>query len=167
MDDPVSKAKQEALDALKRLRERMASPEEMATLFPGFPPRPTCHDTDWQAGRFQTPWGWEKRGDYHACSYCGSAHPASLLRMLDEGARLGGSDWKYGWPHKFYITHPNIPKASVGPIKWYNEHILDEGFAPETLAGLLEKLKARGGVEFRLEEGVLSYLAPYGGFQAL
>src|SRR3990172_5550282 len=89
-----------------------------------WPEWPTCHADDQQASRWEgggppvfvgrPPWtpkmigagpsrGYD--GPYgqatRTCGYCGSVHPEDLLRELVAGATLGGSDWKYGWPHKF------------------------------------------------------------------
>lgn len=52
---------------------------------------------------------------FRTCSYCGCMHPADLLAAIKAGATLGGSDWKYGWPHKFYVySIPNPdPNAMV------------------------------------------------------
>jgi len=33
-------------------------------------------------------------------------------RRSEQGIHVGGSDWKYGWPHKFYID--GIPNPAVG-----------------------------------------------------
>ena len=42
------------------------------------------------------------------CSYCGSVSPAEAIKFLKQpGTRFSGSDWKYGWPHKFYIEPVN------------------------------------------------------------
>jgi hypothetical protein len=49
---------------------------------------------------------------FRTCSYCGSIHPGDLLKYLGEGAHLEGSDWKYGWPHKFYVR--GIPNPLAG-----------------------------------------------------
>lgn len=46
------------------------------------------------------------------CSYCGSIHPEDLLKAIEAGAKMGGSDWKYGWPHKFYVK--GIPNPIAG-----------------------------------------------------
>lgn len=56
---------------------------------------------------------WRAPDEYgmRKCSYCGSLHPDDLLRVLKTpGTHYSGSDWKYGWPHKFYIEPVN-PKA--------------------------------------------------------
>jgi hypothetical protein len=89
-----------------------------------WPERPTCHDKDWQAQRFgqQT---WRAAGErlhpendhvpaFRSCSYCGSMHPEDMLNALRAGAKAGGSDWKYGWPHKFYID--GIPNSQAGNL---------------------------------------------------
>lgn len=44
------------------------------------------------------------------CWYCGSIHPGDLYELLASGnvLKLGGADWKYGWPHKFYVEVTNL-----------------------------------------------------------
>lgn len=49
---------------------------------------------------------------FRSCSYCGSIHPEDLITLLAGGATMHGADWKYGWPHKFYVT--NIPNPHAG-----------------------------------------------------
>ena len=97
-----------------------------------YPERPTCHDTDWQAQRWNEHLIWREgataRGDpgedpygaepFRSCGYCGSIHPEDLTRALEAGATLGGSDWKYGWPHKFYVEGIPNPKAGA-PVAQY------------------------------------------------
>lgn len=46
-----------------------------------------------------------------ACHSITVAGAASYLKQ--EGTRFSGSDWKYGWPHKFYIEPPNPNAAQV------------------------------------------------------
>jgi hypothetical protein len=56
---------------------------------------------------------WEARDrGFRTCNYCGSIHPEDLLRVLQAGATLETADWKYGWPHKFYVS--NVPNANHG-----------------------------------------------------
>jgi hypothetical protein len=88
-----------------------------------WPERPTCHDDDYAAQRFAQmsdgfaavwcgPIDTDARVDpgrqsyepFRSCSFCGSMHPEDLLTAIKAGATLGGSDWKYGWPHKFYVN---------------------------------------------------------------
>lgn len=89
-----------------------------------WPERPTCHDADGFAQRFAPP-SWHAKGvklhpenddvpAFRSCSYCGSMHPEDLVAALNAGARLGGSDWKYGWPHKFYVD--DIPNPYAGRL---------------------------------------------------
>jgi hypothetical protein len=87
-----------------------------------WPARPTCHDDDFSAQRFgETIWRpagvrLHPENDhipaFRTCKYCGSIHPEDLVNALAAGAKLGGSDWKYGWPHKFYID--GIPNSQAG-----------------------------------------------------
>jgi|ERR1700687_324385 len=73
-----------------------------------------CHGDVSQGGvfKFGSP-TWETRegepyiDGFRHCSYCGSLHPEDLIAALKAGATMHGSDWKYGWPHKFYVTVPN------------------------------------------------------------
>lgn len=45
------------------------------------------------------------------CSYCGSLSPADFIKFMNQpGTSFSGSDWKYGYPHKFYVEPVN-PKA--------------------------------------------------------
>lgn len=130
--------------------------------------------------------GYEGR-PYRACSYCGSIHPEDLMAALAAGAKLRGADWKYGWPHKFYVSE--IPNPLVGQAikigssykdgvstpmmgiagpttwaKWYNEHLTD--LDPETFAKLAAMLKEHCGIEFSIDpEKGLVYRAPYAGYQ--
>src|SRR6267154_1870567 len=127
-----------------------------------FPEKPTCHNADWRTqGPFKVPeahWrdprehdGGPYKETFRTCYFCGSIHPEDLLKALQAGAIPRGSDWKYGWPHKFYIEGiPNpiagqpaevsstykdgVRTPTMGPApaavfaKWYNEHLQDEGF---------------------------------------
>lgn len=166
-----------------------------------WPERPTCHQVN-AVFRFGAPsWIRQRANKYQPdgepfrrCSYCGSIHPEDLIAALDAGAQLGGSDWKYGWPHKFYVMSiPNSNKgrrAQVGsssywddakgervdePImgeesdfsaKWYNEHLTDQGYDDEALTLLLARIKQASNIEFRFDDaGRLQYAAPYAGYQ--
>lgn len=166
-----------------------------------WPERPTCHDDDWQAKRLRHRSEWRQRPanerwpqgiPYRTCSYCGSIHPEDLLAALDAGAELHGSDWKYGWPHKFYVE--NIPNphrdepAEVGkkscpgedgePVhesiygaqgnfnsKWYNVHLLDQGYDEAAITALMKRLSEVSGIEWKISDGKLSYRAPHFGYQ--
>lgn len=132
---------------------------------------------------------WEPFEPYRSCSYCGSIHPEDLLAAIKAGATLGGSDWKYGWPHKFYVEHipnpyPDLPIVTrhttaggvwtcgephpAGPFvraKWYNKHLHDLAGTP-LLAELCANLLATTDIQFEINaEGKLRYSAPYAGYQ--
>lgn len=70
--------------------------------------RPECPDGAMHPSTIDAPHGYP----FRTCSYCGSIHPEDLAKYLEAGvAKLGGSDWKYGWPHKFYVEGIPNPKA--------------------------------------------------------
>lgn len=102
---------------------------------------------------------WKEREDKSHCSYCGSLHPEEVRKIIEEGGKLGGSDWKYGYPHKFYV----YPKNG-GMLKYYTQHLMDmEEPAFTEFAALL---KEQTGIEFVKDgEGRLMYRAPYHGYQ--
>lgn len=159
-----------------------------------FPEKPTCHDRArrfgpepvvWRAPRVDKEYG--IREPFRRCSYCGSIHPEDLIRLLGEGAELHGADWKYGWPHKFYIegipnkttelvakvgsTHKNgVETPTLGKpsrdchVKWYNEHIADAGFDNEARSALLSVLES-SGIVFSMKDGELLYRSPMHGHQ--
>lgn len=67
-------------------------------------------------GEWQTSWtdGEPARDRFRRCWFCGSVHPEDLLAALRAGATLDGADWKYGWPHKFYVR--GIPNELRGQV---------------------------------------------------
>lgn len=85
-----------------------------------WPDKPTCHGLGHRTG--EPLWRPPRSVDeddpyeqtYRSCSYCGCIHPEDLYQLLqnEAGVNLGGSDWKYGWPHKFYVD--GIPNPRVG-----------------------------------------------------
>ena len=126
-----------------------------------YPERPTCHDGEQRFTGGQIIWrDSDGYAPFRTCSYCGSVHPEDLMALvLGNKATLGGSDWKYGWPHKFYLKG-NV----VG--KWYNRHLLDAGFRQEALDALCDLFAKHAGIRFELRDGDLFYRAPYKGYQA-
>ena len=133
-----------------------------------WPEKPTCH------GKLSPVFvyadeeiTWRAPDAHHkarTCSYCGSLHPEDLVALLAEpDVRLGGADHKYGWPHKFYIHSSQVSSTGMG--KFYNQHILDQGYDAEALEKLLALLYPHGGIRFSLEDGKLKYAAPYPGYQ--
>lgn len=168
-----------------------------------YPEKPTCHG-DPHAMRFADHFIWretEPDGRYptlpqrlRKCGYCGSIHPEDLVLAIERGAVLGGSDWKYGWPHKFYVTIPNPhrdERAVIGQqsrwddeqhtsidtliygsagdytAKWYNAHLNDDGFDDEAFAYLVSLLYRETDIQWDRSTGRLRYSAPSFGYQRL
>ncbi len=161
-----------------------------------WPEKPTCHVIDpiFKMSSIESCWREPRRDgepygeDFRTCYFCGSIHPEDLLRHLNTGASLHGSDWKYGTPHKFYVQgiknlHPqsklvecgsktengiSVPIMSPPPptvhAKWYNDHLMDTGYDEEALQSLLTALGG-SGIEFTIENGNVKYKAPYAGYQ--
>lgn len=150
-----------------------------------WPEVPTCHTVSSVFKISEFAWCEPRKDDggpyaypFRTCSYCGSMHPEDLLHALEAGAQLGMADWKYGWPHKFYVDKIPNPKAGddceIGsryeggveepimgkapahtPGKWYNEHLAElEPAAFEKLSALIA---TRTGIEFMMVEGKLAY----------
>lgn len=142
---------------------------------PAFDPasvKQRCHNdpTHTHYDNFQT---------FRTCSYCGSIHPIDLLSALKNGATVHGSDWKYGWPHKFYIEkvpnkYPDLPVVAswvshiengksvllcegdhpAGPYhhaKWYNKHFLDIANTPLFIE-LRDAIYAKHKVYFNIDD---------------
>lgn len=154
-----------------------------------FPATPTVHAID-PVFKISGAIGWREPRDgepFRTCSYCGSIHPGDLLTAIAAGAKVGGSDWKYSWPHKFYVdvVNPDPTRlfdngsewkdgkkvsTTMGTratlfAKWYNEHIQDEGFDDEARAALLAAIELHAGIRFEIKDGKLKYCAPHPGYQ--
>lgn len=117
-----------------------------------WPDRPTCHDHDPLAQRFE-PSRWrpaDERQGYRTCSHCGSMHPEDLYSAVLAGAKLGGSDWKYGWPHKFYVT--GIPNTNVGKLSQESSMSLREDEEPSAEDLARAKSWLQPGGEVRIVE---------------
>ncbi len=125
------------------------------------------------------------------CGFCGSLDPVELAEAIANGkATMHGTDWKYGYPHKFYVDVPNLVAGQIvrlGGTSRTNEkgERVDEPFmepAPETcrckfyvnhLALLddetFEKvapiINAECGVTFYKVDGKLRYDAPEYNYQ--
>lgn len=107
----------------------------------------------------------EKREDgYRHCSFCGSLHPEDLAKLLNEGkAELHGSDWKYGWPHKFYVDIVDSETGETSYAKFYNNHLglLDK----KTFKKVTPIINKLSGIKFELKEDGLYYKAPHYNYQ--
>jgi hypothetical protein len=97
--------------------------------------------------------------NYTHCSYCGSIHFEDVKRLAYHGAHFGGSDWKYGYPHKFYIT-----TKEGEMVKFYTIH-LEDLHDPELFAEIVTIFKQQTGIAFERREGGVWYEAPYHGYQ--
>jgi hypothetical protein len=60
--------------------------------------------------------GWRERTDdghgqplrFPSCEWCGSMTPQHFLELLaNPASSCDVADWKYGFPHKIYVTTPN------------------------------------------------------------
>lgn len=54
-------------------------------------------------------------GRLRSCGYCGSMHPADLAAAIKAGARGHWADFKYGWPHKWYVD--DVPNPHTGMLE--------------------------------------------------
>lgn len=54
-------------------------------------------------------------GRLRGCSWCGSMHPSDLAAAIQAGAVGHWADFKYGWPHKWYVE--NIPNPHAGMLE--------------------------------------------------
>lgn len=59
---------------------------------------------------------------FRRCSYCGSMHPLDMLKFAYDSKLMDmtGSDWKYGWPHKFYLNVPNPDAGKMVNVGSYH-----------------------------------------------
>lgn len=91
--------------------------------------------------------------------------------------KMWGADWKYGWPHKFYVDFPvpeelrdvkhcsgsrswtdadgvhrheryTDPVGLIAHGKWYNEHLTDRGYDEEAWTVLTEVLLKHTDIKF-------------------
>jgi hypothetical protein len=136
--------------------------------------------------------GYYDRDGFKACNYCGSMEPLELVELIKQNkAMMSGSDWKYGWPHKFYedVVNPEPDKRVVkcrrswwdeekqervedveygpqGPTLWmkfYSNHL--ELLSEEDFAKVAPVISDACGITWERREGKLWYKAPYNGFQ--
>ena len=115
------------------------------------------------------------------CGYCGSLTIDDAIKALQiPGTHYSGSDWKYGWPHKFYLTIPCEPYERIIGSKWapgkpvehtratvttrsqkfYSTHLLDA--TPEQIAQWNSIAAPLLGVRFEVDEKGLKWFAPRG-----
>lgn len=116
---------------------------------------------------------------YTTCSYCGSLSFEDALKAFQTpGMRWSGADWKYGWPHKFYLEIPCEPyeacisghyngetgEQSITRAmktsdhkKFYNEHLQD--VSAEQLQQWNDIVGPITGVRFHWRDGRFQYFA--------
>lgn len=155
-----------------------------------------CHNASFVFSKLPVVWQRHGEGDkykagedpFRCCSYCGSIHPLDLLRYMERGqADVSGSDWKYGWPHKFYVDVPNPHEGVLVQVgsRWHNgEEEVIMGKAPhflhakfyalhlndlnaEEFEAVAALLLVYSGILYERRGGKLWYSAPRAGHQAL
>ncbi len=79
------------------------------------------------------------------CTCCGSISVTDAIKNLKTpGTRYTGTDWKYGWPHKFYICPPNPDAAKLVEIgREYNVQPGD----PDTVSDTFGRYKPIMGTQ--------------------
>lgn len=161
-----------------------------------WPEIPSCHNRDDFARRYQRddevkPWrppsegvdkgGYDNTTPFRTCWFCGSINPQDLFELAQiNPIRLASTDWKYGWPHKFYVEGIRHPRAGevaqvgathyrgvVTPImgeisdtvsaKLYVEHFMDEGYDDEAFKAFQDLVYRQSGILFAVEAGRLRY----------
>ena len=114
------------------------------------------------------------------CMYCGSLRVEDAIRYLKQpGTRFSGADWKYGWPHKFYLEPVNpeadkevevggsyengvyTPTMGKRPhlyFKFYNSHLKEA--TDEQLKEFSELSTRSFGIAWGRDEKGIFYRAP-------
>lgn len=136
--------------------------------------------------------GYGDREGFKCCGYCGSMDPVELAELIEAGkAIMSGSDWKYGYPHKFYVDvvnpHPEkqvikcsssiwdekeqkrVETVEYGPqgntlhMKFYSNHLtlIDK----ETFAKVAPIISKACGIIWEMGDDGVCYRAPYFGYQ--
>lgn len=124
----------------------------------------TLRNSEGDAKWGQARWWWNPDDPYYTCSHCGSVHPAALLEILiTSGAHYSGSDWKYGYPHKFYF---DLPENSLwdGSPKWhgkfYTRHLQE--LTDRELDPIAELILKHLGIGFYREDNKIIWRAARG-----
>lgn len=93
------------------------------------------------------------------CSFCGSVRANLVAEWLENGNDASGSDWKRGWPHKFYATDNDEKRW-----KFYSEHLTELG--PDTFAQVSKAILDALRIEFAYDTvGRMFVRAPSFGYQ--
>ncbi len=100
---------------------------------------------------------------YKNCNYCGSMCPEELTELIQAGkAIMGGSDWKYGYPHKFYVRIKE-DDGNIKNSKFYTRHL--QFIDDDIFRKIIPFINQACGITFDKDEKGLKYSAPYHGFQ--
>lgn len=130
-------------------------------------PAITCHAEEIAGLGDRVPPKWKEVYWRHdgCCSWCGSMSVEQAIRLLTTpGTRYSGSDWKYGWPHKFYIHREGWKNSDDGPHKFYVTHLSDATHA-DFIQFCALSAKLLGVTFVRRMDGSLRYSAVCQGFQ--
>lgn len=93
-----------------------------------------------------------------SCSFCGGLRPDDFVWLMSQPeTTYSGSDWKYGWPHKFYLTNHSLQ------LKFYAKHLLEAN--PETFEKADRLCRRYFDVEYNVKEGKLMWAASYNNIQ--
>lgn len=123
--------------------------------------------------------------DFESCTYCGSISiDAAIKAFQTPRTNWSGSDWKYGFPHKWYVDVQHDPIMRVlsstmsGGVTTYGEkrevrsyhgkfyvtHL--DAATPEQWIEWVRFVEPVIGIRFEMTDGKLMYRAPYHGYQA-
>lgn len=87
------------------------------------------------------------------CDYCGSLTVEDVLTLLKTpGTKFSGSDWKYGYPHKFYLFEGSHQ------AKFYTKHLTQA--TDEQLIEFDSLSRKTWGIAWKRGEHGAAYLAP-------
>lgn len=68
-------------------------------------------------------WREDRDGQALRCRYCGSIKVEDAIKFLKQpGTHFSGADWKYGWPHKFYLEPVNPEAEKVVEVGSQSEN---------------------------------------------
>ena len=58
------------------------------------------------------------------CDFCGSITPEDFVIFCSrQDCKMEVADWKYGYPHKVYVTVPCQAPGNATHLKFYFEHL--------------------------------------------
>jgi hypothetical protein len=120
-------------------------PEDLYNRIVGGPVKPPL---DHDANQEKALDAFEAAGGQDKQVYKETLHAGYRTYAEMPGIRFNVADWKYGWPHKVYIDGRGLSHA-----KWYNIHLLDQGYDAEALTALIEEIRRYSGIRFEVKEG--------------